>query len=600
METDSLPPPPETTGRLKWRRDLAVAAALALLALAVFGQAVSFGPLMMDENALVWNNPGVQHGLTPAGIKFALTGFSMGMWMPVTHFTHLVDVSLFGNSPWGHHAGSLLWHLATTALLYLALLRLTGRPFESGLATALFAVHPMRAEAVAWIGSRRELPCAFFYVLSVYFYARHAERPGWRRMAWVAAAMALANMSKPMAVTIPCALLLLDYWPLNRLSLVEWRRAPRLVLEKLPLSALSGVSAWLGYIGQRSVPSTVDLDDQLTLAFRVGNAVLSYGRYLWHTLCPLRLSGHYPELREGLPLFWVAVSALVLAALTLLALWSRKEYALMGWAWFLGTLVPVIGVVGFGNAAMADRWTYIPHMGLMMAVAWAWSGVAGAWPGNVAAENTGKGKKTPKKPRMETPPSTRLRNGVAAGAVLLYAVLGLWQTAYWRDDETLNRRMLAVSGGTNAMAHANLGYLRGQEGQAAQALAHYREAARLEPHNPIWASNLALFLNQLNRYRETEAFLAPLLEKHAINPHIWMQYGIALLEQGRPAEALPHMERAVGMQPRNFMFHTNLGVCLNLLGEREKAEAAFRKALELEPRYRPAQDGLAGLAPARE
>ncbi len=584
-------------GEIRWLRDLPAAMALCLLVLLVFGQVVTFGTMMMDEYGLLWQNSDIQNGVSLPGVKFALTGFNMGMWMPVTNLTHLIDVSLFGKAPAGHHAHSLLWHMATAALWYFTLVFLTGRPFESFFASALFALHPMRAEAVAWIACRRELTCGFFYALAVLLYGHYAVRPRRTRMLLVVAAMTLAVMSKPMAVTIPCVLLLLDFWPLGRLSWKERGRAPLLVFEKLPLFALSIFSVWIGYVGQRSMPSTVDLSEKLSLAFRIGNAVLSYGRYLWNTVCPLWLSGYYPELRGGLPVYSLLAAIVVLIALTALVLWSQKGHAFTGWAWFGGTLVPVIGLIGFGNAAMANRWTYIPHMGLMMAVSWTWCEIAqmpalrGA---NAAAAPAGK--KNRKKKTFTDHSPAWFRNAGVSAAVLLCVILGMRETSYWCNDEVLSNRMLAVSRGENAAAHTNLGYLRNKQGMAQQALFHYQEAERLEPHNPVHASNLAAMLNHLKRYRDAETLLAPVLEKHAINPHVWMQYGVALLEQGRPSEALPNIERAVEMQPKNYMSHTNLGICLKMLGERDKARACFEKALELEPKYQLARDNLAELS----
>ncbi len=567
-----------TAKRLSVRRDGAAAGLLCAAVLAVFGQAVFFDFLAMDDLAVVVDNPGVQPGLSAEGLRFALTQYHFGIWMPVTTLTHLLDVSLFGMRPAGHHAQSLLWHLAAAILWYLALVRLTGRPGAALAAALLFALHPMRAEAAAWVASRKEVVAGCWFAAAVFVYAgQRGGRPSAARLAAVFCVMVMALLSKPTTLTLPFALLLLDAWPLGRVNLRRPATWLRPVLEKLPLFALCAPAVWLGRAGQASL-NALSWAGDLPLSFRAGNALVSYVRYLGHTFWPVRLMGHYPELRGALTPGMVAGAAVLLLAVTAAVLLPAlrrggRPRLLAGWLWFLGTLLPVIGLAGFGNAALADRWAYAAHLGLLAALTFA---------------------------AADAVKSPRARAVLAVGLVAVTAGLGAWQTAFWRNDETLCRRMLAVSGGENAMGRGNLGLVLWKRGDHAGAAEQYREAVRLQPGNPAWLVNLAAALNRLERFAEAEAALAPHVDAFAWDPRVRMQYGRALYELDRCREALPHLAAAASLAPQDPVCAVNHGLCLMALGDLDRAAAAFRRTLSLDPGNALARQCLEDIRRARE
>jgi hypothetical protein len=581
---------------LSWREDGRVLLLLAGLVLLVFGWTVTFDSLIMDDKRFVFQNREIMKGLTGGGLRALFTH----LWMPLTTLTHLVDASLFGKNPAGHHAHSVLWHLGAVLLWYLALVRMTGSRLAAGLAAALFAVHPLRAEAVAWVASRKEVVSGFWFAATVLLYARYAARPSVGRMALVCLGMALAVLSKQTVLTLPCALLLLDLWPLGRITLLRPATWVRPVLEKLPLFALCIPAMLLAQATQREF-GALEWTAELPLSFRAGNALVSCARYLGHTVWPVPLMGHYPELRNTLTPGMVAGAAALLLAVTAVVLFLALRrnpalYPLTGWAWFLGTLAPVLGLVGFGNASMADRWAYLPHMGLMAAVAWGWTALAARL--EKAPETPPEPrppKKAPPRKAAKAAPQNRLALRGAAVLVGVTALLGIWQTSYWRNDLALCSRMLAVSDGANALAHTNLGYLCGQAKDPAGAMEHYRKASELEPHNPFWAVNYGMALNGAGRAPEAEALLAPFLDTDAENPHVRMQYAVSLFNQERFAEALPHMEAAVLRLPKNHLYLTNCGHCLSKLGRAEEARKVYQAALVLAPGHAAARQGLQAL-----
>ncbi len=576
-------PPAIFTTRMVPRRDLAVAAVLAVLAVLVFGQVVTFQFLSYDDDHMITANADVQKGLSAAGLRWAATGFNFGIWMPVTNLTHLADVSLFGNDPAGHHAVNLLWHLATVAVWYLALVALTGRPWESALAVLLFALHPMRAGVVAFVSSRKELTCAFFFALTVLLYARHAARPSVPRMAAVTAAGALAMMGKPMAVTLPAALLLLDAWPLGRFQtagMPPWKRAVRLLPEKAPLFLLSAVTAALAYVGQRNL-GAISINQRLYGDTpHLQNATVSYARYLWHTLCPVHLTIHEPVLGSSLTTAWFVCSAAILAVISVLVflLW-RRGYPAVGWCWFLGTFVPVIGIVGFANTSMADRYSYIPHMGLFMAVAWgifAFSRGAAARTAPAPARMP-KGGGAPGQTAQPRP--NRVELACAGVLVLLTAATGVWQTSYWHDSERIFTRTLSFMP-DNAIAHNSLATVLLERGQTEEALSHIREAVRCAPNDPLYLKNLGSLLAQTGKSDEAIRLMAARADDFADDALYQMKYATILFKSRGPAEALPRFKRARDLFPAEFSPRNSYAVCLIHLNRFDEARAEIQQLPE--------------------
>jgi tetratricopeptide (TPR) repeat protein len=508
------------------RRERAVrilcGALLVLAVLAVYAPVARNGFVPIDDDVYITGNPAVLAGLTRAGVAWALTATHGGNWHPLTWISHMADVSLFGADPAAHHLVSVACHAANAVLLLLLLARVTGRLPESALAAALFAVHPLHVESVAWAAERKDVLSALLFLLTLTAYARYAARPGPRRALPVAALFLLGLAAKPMLVTLPFVLLLLDGWPLGRFRAVPARR---LLLEKVPLFLLSAGSSAVTYLVQRQEGAMGLLGD-LAPGARLANAAVGYAAYLGKTLWPARLAVFYPLPEGGYPAWRVAAAGLLLAALTLLALRRTRvrPWLAAGWLWFLGTLVPVIGLVQVGAQATADRYTYLPLIGLFVAAAWG----AGA-----AARRL------------------RLGGPAAAAAVVLLGVLmqrSFVQAGYWRDGETLLRHALGATRG-NWVAHYTLGVTLEAAGRAEEALAEYRQAALIHPRSFWVNNNLARLLAQ----------------------------------QGRIGEAIPLLEAAVRERPQNALLRLNLGLVLEAAGRRDEAAREYAEALRLAP-----------------
>jgi protein O-mannosyl-transferase len=411
-----------TAGR---RLSLALGAALALLTLAAWLPALGNGFVNLDDPYYVTAQPHVLPGITRAGLAWAATAKVASNWHPLTMLSHMLDCQLFGLDPAGHHATSLLLHLANVLLLFEVLRRMTGAAGRSAAVAALFAVHPTHVESVAWVAERKDVLSALFWILAMGAWARYARRPSSGRYLLVALLMILGLMAKPMVVTLPFALLLLDVWPLGRLHL-GWKR---LAIEKLPLLALSAASSLITLRYQQTSLAPLDV---VPWSLRAANALVSYVAYLGKLFLPRDLAVFYP-IPLAIPGWRAAGAALLLVALTALAVWRarREPWLLTGWLWFLGTLVPVIGLVQVGRQAMADRYTYIPSIGLFLAVVWSVAELA------------------------------RARRAVLATAavvvILALAAITRVQVGYWSDSATLFRHALAATGDGNYLAHIGLG-----------------------------------------------------------------------------------------------------------------------------------------------
>jgi protein O-mannosyl-transferase len=406
------------------RPPLVLGGALALLTVLAFLPSLGNGYVILDDPLYVTANREVRQGITLEGAAWALTANVANNWHPLTVLSHMLDVEVFGLPPVGHHLTSLLLHLAGVLLLFEALRRMTGAAYRSALVAALFAVHPTRVESVAWISERKDVLSGLFWMLALLAYLGWVRRPSAGRYLLVTLALALGLAAKPMVVTLPCVLLLLDFWPLGR------RGLRGLIVEKIPLFALSAASSVVTLHYQRTSMAPLDV---LPWDLRLANAAVSYVSYLGKAFLPRNLAVFYPFPME-IPAWKTAGAVLLLALVTALAVWRARKspWLLVGWLWFLGTLVPVIGLVQVGRQAMADRYTYLPFVGLFLAVVW---GTA-EW-----AERRG-----------------ALRPVLGALAVL--AILGLAgmtraQTRHWRDGVTLFRHALAVTG-NNPLARQGL------------------------------------------------------------------------------------------------------------------------------------------------
>jgi hypothetical protein len=431
------------------RRPLLLAAALAILTLAAFLPSLGNGFINLDDGIYVTGNPMVKQGLTREGFAWAWTGNVANNWHPLTVLSHMLDCTLFGLNAAGHHGTSLLLHVANVLLLFEVLRRMTGALGRSAAVAGLFAVHPLHVESVAWVAERKDVLSALFWILAMGAWARYARQPSIGRYLLVALMMVLGLMAKPMVVTLPFALLLLDVWPLRRVR-IGW-----LIMEKLPLLALSAVASLvtLRYQTTSLVPLEV-----LPWRLRLANAAISYVVYLGKTILPRKLAVFYPIPIE-IPAWKAMGAAVLILALTALAIWKARKapWFLVGWLWFLGTLVPVIGLIQVGRQAMADRYTYIPSIGLFLAICWGLPALSA---------------------------NRRWRTALAGATVLVLLVLAAatWvQVRHWRNSATLFQHALAVTRG-NYVAHVALAKALAAKRDWTGAAEHYREALALRPY----------------------------------------------------------------------------------------------------------------------
>lgn len=542
------------------RRDLFVALLLMALTLAVFGQAIRFEFSAYDDSRYVQQNPAVMSGITWGTVVWAFTHSHFGFYMPLTTLSHAMDVQFFGLWAGGHHLSSVLLHALSAALLYLALVYMTGRPWECVLATVIFAVHPLRAESVAWVASRKDVVSGLFWMAAVWAYAWYARKPGWRRYLAVFLAMLASLMGKPVALTLPCVFLLLDYWPLGRLNTP--RALPRLCLEKAPLFGLSGLFAALTLWSEGEIGTQIAAQ-QPSIISNAGLAAVAYARYIEHFLWPFHLAVYYPWSTMLMPKGLVCLWAVVLLGVTLLVMTlTKRRHLAVGWFWFLGVLAPVSGLLQISGVTLSDRYTYVPGIGLAIIVAWTASGLVGCL--------------APKAGRI-------LWALLTAAVVIGVGVAGAWNAHFYHDSERLFTRALAVTR-ENDFAHTALGYVREQQQRFDEALAEYLEAVRIAPNYALWNGILADFLLRHGRPAEAVMYFQTALRSDAENGDYNTKLGSALLALGQYEPALAPLRAALKVEPGNAALNANLGVALGGLGRYTEARPFFDEALRLNPR----------------
>jgi len=439
-------------------RSVVVAICVGLIAIIaiVFGQSVHHGFVNYDDNTYVYENPRITRGLSVDSLRWAFSHVHSSNWHPLTTISHILDCQLYSLDAGGHHLTNCLLHSAATVLLFLVLRALTGATWRSAFVAAIFAVHPLHVESVAWISERKDVLSGVFFMLTLGAYSRYARVPSLPRYLLVAFVFSLGLLAKPMLVTTPFILLLLDYWPLNRFTNRVVIR--RLVAEKTPLLLLSAGSCAATLFAQKGIIITTR---QLPIWWRVGNALVSYAVYLWQTIWPTRLSAFYP-MREDESELWPVVGALALLigiTTAVIILRRIRPYLFTGWFWYLGMLVPVIGFIQVGVQAHADRYTYLPQIGLGIAAVWGISDLA-QW--------------------------LNLQRTVRFAAVALIAVLVFlsWrQTGYWRNGETLWTHALSVTN-NNEIAHYGLGDIFVRQSQFDKAISEFRATLSIRPQWP--------------------------------------------------------------------------------------------------------------------
>jgi tetratricopeptide (TPR) repeat protein len=524
---------PDTAGR-RDRPSLPLLLSLVLVAgtVGVFAPACRDG-FVFDDEPYITSNPHVLAGLNRQGIDWAISTTFHGHWHPLTWMSLQLDQELYGLNPWGCHLTNVLLHAASVLLLFLVLWRMTGAVWRSALVAALFGVHPLHVESVAWAAERKDVLSTFFWMLTLAAYLGYVTRPGAGRYLLMVLFFALGLLAKPMLVTLPFVLLLLDYWPLGRLGAGVPLR--RLVWEKLPLLALVVASSAVTYLAQTRAGAANSLDQ---LPFRAAVAVSVYVAYLGQALWPTDLAPFYPYPRSGFPLWQVAGAALLLALVSVLTLKAarRRPYLLVGWLWYLGTLVPVIGLVQvLGGYLMADRYTYVPLIGPFIMLAW---GLA-----DLAADR--------RRPTVVA--------ALAATGIVGACLAATWvQVGYWRDSVALWQHTLEATR-DNHVAHYNLGVAVEKTGKLALAMRHFAEAVRIAPNYWKAHNNLAS----------------------------------ALAQEGKLAEAVQHYQAALEANPDYAVAENNLGTTLRTRGDMAGAIRHYEAALRIEPGYAEAHHNLA-------
>ncbi|MHB8834966.1 MAG: tetratricopeptide repeat protein [Candidatus Methylomirabilia bacterium] len=558
----------------------AVCLALLVVILAVYAPVGRYGFLDFDDDVYVSKNAHVLAGFTSEGLAWAVTSVGYAAnWHPLTWLSHMADVEVFGLRAGGHHLANVLIHAANAIVLFLLFWRMTGALRASAFIAALFAVHPLNVESVAWVAERKNVLSTFFLLLTLASYVRFVRRPSWNRYLLTLLSFALGLLSKPMLVTLPFVLLLLDVWPLGRLDAFRSHAAAEkpgrafpgrhVLLEKVPLLCLSIGSALLTFVAQTRGGLVGSLR-AYPFPQRAANAVLAYVDYAWKMIWPAKLAFFYPHRADALPLGATVASGLLLAALSLALILARRRYPCLGvgWFWYLGTLVPVIGLVQVGSQGMADRYAYVPLVGLYLAIAWGTDRLARAW-------------------RV---PSAALT--LAAGATLLcLALIARGQVGFWRDGSALVSHTLAVTEG-NWFAENNYGVFLDRQGKRDEAITHYAKALAIRPSFSQAHNNWGAALASQKRLGEAIDHYREAIRLMPDSATAFFNLGAALAGQGKFEEALADYSRALILGSEKVATHFSMGVVLESLRKSDEAARHYREVLRFAPGHRAARARL--------
>ena len=523
---------------------------LAALTCVVFGQTLWHDFVNYDDPKYVYENTRITGGLSIRGIAWAFTHIHSMNWHPVTTISHMLDCQFYGLKAGWHHFTNVLLHTLAAILLFVALRQMTGAFWRSAFVAAVFAIHPLRVESVAWIAERKDVLSGVFFMLTLLVYFRYVQAPSLRRYLAVALVFVLGLMSKPMLVTLPFVLLLLDYWPLERFRartsetggqkskassqpFAVRDRLLKLVVEKLPLIALSAVSSVITLVAQKGA---VGFTEQLPIITRINNAIVSYIAYIWQMFWPRNLAVFYPHPENRTPVLEIILALGILLVITAMAfaLRKKKPYFVTGWLWYLAMLVPVIGIVQVGWQGRADRYTYLPQIGLYILVTWAVADFTALW--------------------------RRQREVLGVGAAVVIAVLSwrAWiQTSYWRDSETLFTQALAVTS-NNDVAENNLGIVFLRQGKLDEAISMLQAAVDLRPDNSPAHENLAKALLQKGQVDDALVHYRKLLELQPDNIEVHNIVGTVLLQRGHIREGVEEWQKVLAIQPDNGNALSNL------------------------------------------
>jgi tetratricopeptide (TPR) repeat protein len=575
---------PTASGDSRTRNERLIASVVCILLAGIvwiaFDQTLHHEFVNYDDGPYVYSNPRIASGLSLANLLWAFTHVHSANWHPLTTISHMLDCQLYDLQPWGHHLTNILLHAAAVILLFFALRELTinsrarpsgapkatdgpaVRPYQvwaSAFVAALFAIHPLRVESVAWVAERKDVLSGVFFMLTLLAYARYArgDRFSWSRYTSVLVLFALGLMCKPTLVTLPFVLLLLDYWPLRRVR-DQWSVIRRLILEKIPLFVLSAASCVATILAQKEAFAPIRA---VPLQERLANAVVAYVEYMGQAIYPAHLAVLYPYSEGGLSVAQVILALFFLLIISVIFFVWRKTYpfALTGWLWFVGMLVPMIGIVQVGSQPRADRYTYLPEIGLYILVTWGTMELLKSW-----------------RHKREVLP--------IAAAVLIggFVTLSYFQTSYWLNSETLWRHTVDVTS-RNYIAHNNLAGTLLEKGQLNEAIANYREALEIKPDVAEVQSNLGNALLREGNVEEAIVHLQKALQIDPAYAEAYNHMGSALMKKGQAGEAIGYYQKAVQLNTSYADPYNNLGVAFLRNGQVDEAIAYYKKAVTINP-----------------
>lgn len=562
------------------RLNLFISFFLVLAVLTVYWQVREYDFINYDDDIYVTENSNIRDGLTISGAVWAFQSGEASNWHPVTWLSHMLDVELYGMHPGRHHMTNAILHIFNSVLLFLLLSRMTSRPWRSGFVAALFALHPLHVESVAWIAERKDVLSTWFFLLGLYAYIRYVDKPSFLSYAMVLCFFIMGLMAKPMVITFPFVLLLLDYWPFCRFRSVKLQTEAKqsgdgrnmslswLIIEKIPMFILVVISGVVTFMVQKNGGAVESLAI-CSVSTRLQNALFSYLMYMLKMIWPCCLSVFYPY--PGQVALWkVAGAAISLLMVTVVSVvYKRKRpWLLMGWLWYIGTLVPVIGIVQVGLQGMADRYTYIPLIGLFVILSWG------------SAEIECK--------------NQRYRFFAVGTAVGILSILGactFYQVKHWEGSFTLFSHAVKVTK-DNWLAHNNLGNALIRLGRAEESIPHFREALKINPQNPMVNFNLGEVMLRQGRINEAEVYYLKAIELKPWYAEAYSNLGLVKVKQGDNDKAITYFEKAVEIDPICISAHNNLGVILVQSGRTDEAAEHFKRAIEIDPTFQMAVNNL--------
>jgi tetratricopeptide (TPR) repeat protein len=564
---------PQTRSASTLQQRLLICIGLALLISIAFSRVIQCGFVNYDDPDYVEKNKIVQQGLTWAGVKWALTSSHAANWFPLTWISHMIDCQLHGVNPAGHHVTNVLLHIGSTIVLFLAFRRMTNAPWRSAFVAALFGLHPLHVESVAWLAERKDVLSTFFGMLALLSYARYVEKRSNTAFPLLNYALtffwfACGLMSKPMLVTFPFVLLLLDFWPLQRIN--GLKGSSRLVIEKIPFFILSAVSSYITV--QVQVGKTVQSLSNFSALDRVSNVLVSYVAYLWKMVWPAKLAFFYP-LVSAPPVLHAVIAGIVLIAITSLVWLFARRYpaGIVGWCWYLGTLVPVIGIVHVGEQALADRYTYIPLIGIFIAIAWIVPDLLS-------------------KQRL----SKAAYWSIAAVLLGSCTIMTFRQVGFWKNSRAMLERALAVTE-NNFLALNNYGVILADEGRYDEAITHYRKAISIKPTYARAYNNLGTSLTLKGQFQEAIESYQQSLEIRPAEPQTHYNLAVTYARVQRYDLTIEHCREALRLDPNYGAAFYDLALALSLSNQFEEAKTYFNKALEFDPKEAQAHLQLARL-----